>query len=62
MQTIQGEGETIARRIGQMLPEWADDLAGIVRKDGAAGRSAARRSATGWSLTRRPRSRACRRE
>jgi hypothetical protein len=59
--TIQGEGETMARRICQMLTEWADDLA-IVPKDGATGRSAARRSATGWSLAKRLCSRACRRE
>jgi hypothetical protein len=45
-----------------MLPEWADDLAAIVPKDGAAGRSAARQSATGWRLAKRPRSRACRGE
>ena len=31
------QGETLARRIDQMLPEWAEDLAAIVAKDGTAG-------------------------
>jgi DNA-binding transcriptional MocR family regulator len=31
------QGETLARRIDQMLPEWADDLAAVVAKDGTAG-------------------------
>jgi hypothetical protein len=35
------QGETLARRIDQMLPEWAEDLAAIVAKDGTAGLRAA---------------------
>jgi DNA-binding MarR family transcriptional regulator len=35
------QGETLARRIDQMLPEWADDLAAVVAKDGTAGLRAA---------------------
>ena len=35
------QGETLARRIDQMLPEWADELAAIVAKDGTAGLRAA---------------------
>ena len=34
-------GETLARRIDQLLPEWADDLAAVVAKDGTAGLRAA---------------------
>jgi hypothetical protein len=35
------QGETLARRIDQMLPEWADELAAVVAKDGTAGLRAA---------------------
>jgi hypothetical protein len=35
------QGETLARRIDQMMPEWAEDLAAIVAKDGTAGLRAA---------------------
>jgi hypothetical protein len=35
------QGETLARRIDQLLPEWADDLAAVVAKDGTAGLRAA---------------------
>jgi hypothetical protein len=35
------QGETLARRIDQMLPEWADELAAVVAKDGTSGLRAA---------------------
>jgi DNA-binding MarR family transcriptional regulator len=35
------QAETLARRIDQTLPEWADDLAAVVAKDGTAGLRAA---------------------
>jgi hypothetical protein len=35
------QGETLARRIDQLLPEWADELAAVVAKDGTAGLRAA---------------------
>jgi hypothetical protein len=50
-QTIQGEGQTIGRRIGQMFPECADDLASsptTTRQEDPG-----RRSATGSSLAKR---------
>ena len=31
------QGETLARRIDQTLPEWADELAAVVAKDGTPG-------------------------
>jgi hypothetical protein len=35
-------GETLARRIDQIIPEWADELAAVVAKDGTAGLRAAK--------------------